>query len=74
MRRGRLQYKQLPTDREKFIYLADARGQGEGLFGLCVLFSYALVLSGMRYLKEPFGWPQLLACGPVLVGVLVMKC
>lgn len=65
--------------------------------GLCVLFSYALVLwamqlgsiaeaaalreisvilvvlFGMRYLKEPFGRPRLLACGLVLIGMLVMK-
>lgn len=65
--------------------------------GLCVLFSYALVLwamqlgsiaeaaalreisvilvvlLGMRYLKEPFGRPRLLACGLVLIGMLVMK-
>lgn len=65
--------------------------------GLCVLFSYALVLwamrlgsiaeaaalreisvilvvlSGMRYLQEPFGRPRLLACGLVLLGMLVMK-
>ena len=65
--------------------------------GLCVLFSYALVLwamhlgsvaeaaalrelsvilvvlLGMRYLKEPFGGPRLLACGLVLAGMLVMK-
>ncbi|AXP05766.1 MULTISPECIES: EamA family transporter [Pseudomonas] len=65
--------------------------------GLCVLFSYALVLwamqlgsiaeaaalreisvilvvlFGMRYLKEPFGRPRLLACALVLIGMLVMK-
>lgn len=65
--------------------------------GLCVLFSYALVLwamqlgsvaeaaalreisvvlvvlFGMRYLKEPFGRPRLLACGLVLFGMLLMK-
>lgn len=65
--------------------------------GLCVLFSYALVLwamqlgsvaeaaalreisvvlvvlFGMRYLKEPFGRPRLLACGLVLLGMLLMK-
>ncbi|AOE62704.1 EamA family transporter [Pseudomonas corrugata] len=65
--------------------------------GLCVLFSYALVLwamqlgsiaeaaalreisvilvvlFGMRYLKEPFGRPRLLACGLVLIGMLVIK-
>jgi hypothetical protein len=27
----------------------------------------------MRYLKEPFGGPRLLACGLVLIGILVMK-
>ena len=27
----------------------------------------------MRYLKEPFGGPRLLACGLVLIGMLVMK-
>lgn len=32
-----------------------------------------VVLLGMRYLKEPFGRPRLLACGLVLVGMLVMK-
>ncbi|AIR88373.1 EamA family transporter [Pseudomonas cremoricolorata] len=32
-----------------------------------------VVLFGMRYLKEPFGGPRLLACGLVLAGVLVMK-
>jgi drug/metabolite transporter (DMT)-like permease len=65
--------------------------------GVCVLFSYALVLwamqlgsvaeaaalreisvvlvvlFGMRYLKEPFGGPRLLACGLVLLGMLLMK-
>lgn len=32
-----------------------------------------VVLLGMRYLKEPFGVPRLLACGLVLLGMLVMK-
>ena len=32
-----------------------------------------VVLFGMRYLKEPFGKPRLLACGLVLIGMLVMK-
>lgn len=32
-----------------------------------------VVLMGMRYLKEPFGGPRLLACALVLVGMLVMK-
>lgn len=32
-----------------------------------------VVLMGMRYLKEPFGQPRLLACGLVLLGMLVMK-
>ena len=32
-----------------------------------------VVLFGMRYLKEPFGRPRLLACGLVLIGLLVMK-
>nr|WP_218583918.1 DMT family transporter [Pseudomonas akapageensis] len=32
-----------------------------------------VVLLGMRYLKEPFGRPRLLACTLVLVGMLVMK-
>ncbi|WP_420232167.1 EamA family transporter [Pseudomonas sp. ABY48] len=32
-----------------------------------------VVLFGMRYLKEPFGLPRLLACGLVLVGMVVMK-
>jgi len=32
-----------------------------------------VVLLGMRYLKEPFGGPRLLACGLVLAGTLVMK-
>jgi drug/metabolite transporter (DMT)-like permease len=32
-----------------------------------------VVLFGMRYLKEPFGRPRLLACGLVLIGMLIMK-
>ena len=32
-----------------------------------------VVLMGMRYLKEPFGGPRLLACALVLIGMLVMK-
>lgn len=32
-----------------------------------------VVLMGMRYLKEPFGRPRLLACALVLIGMLVMK-
>lgn len=32
-----------------------------------------VVLLGMRYLKEPFGGPRLLACGLVLIGMLIMK-
>lgn len=32
-----------------------------------------VVLFGMRYLKEPFGRPRLIACGLVLTGMLVMK-
>ena len=32
-----------------------------------------VVLFGMRYLKEPFGRSRLLACGLVLIGMLVMK-
>lgn len=32
-----------------------------------------VVLLGMRYLKEPFGRPRLLACGLVLIGMLIMK-
>jgi drug/metabolite transporter (DMT)-like permease len=32
-----------------------------------------VVLLGMRYLKEPFGGPRLLACGLVLLGMLIMK-
>lgn len=32
-----------------------------------------VVLLGMRYLKEPFGRPRLIACGLVLVGMLIMK-
>lgn len=32
-----------------------------------------VVLLGMRYLKEPFGGPRLLACTLVLAGMLVMK-
>ncbi|MCU1726642.1 DMT family transporter [Pseudomonas sp. 7P_10.2_Bac1] len=32
-----------------------------------------VVLFGMRYLKEPFGGPRLIACGLVLIGMLVMK-
>ncbi len=32
-----------------------------------------VVLLGMRYLKEPFGGPRLLACALVLIGMLVMK-
>lgn len=32
-----------------------------------------VVLFGMRYLKEPFGRPRLLACGLVLLGMLLMK-
>ena len=32
-----------------------------------------VVLFGVRYLKEPFGRPRLIACGLVLIGMLVMK-
>ncbi len=32
-----------------------------------------VVLFGMRYLREPFGLPRLLACGLVLLGMLLMK-
>lgn len=32
-----------------------------------------VVVLGMRWLKEPFGGPRLLACGRVLATVLVMK-
>jgi drug/metabolite transporter (DMT)-like permease len=32
-----------------------------------------VVLFGMRYLREPFGGPRLLACALVLAGMLVMK-
>ena len=32
-----------------------------------------VVLFGMRYLQEPFGRPRLIACGLVLIGMLVMK-
>lgn len=32
-----------------------------------------VVLFGMRFLKEPFGLPRLLACSLVLAGMLVMK-
>ncbi|WP_297840655.1 DMT family transporter [Pseudomonas sp.] len=32
-----------------------------------------VVLFGMRYLKEPFGRPRLVACGLVLFGMLLMK-
>jgi multidrug transporter EmrE-like cation transporter len=32
-----------------------------------------VVLFGMRYLKEPFGGPRLLACSLVMIGILVMK-
>lgn len=32
-----------------------------------------VVLLGMRYLKEPFGGPRLLACALVLLGMLIMK-
>ena len=32
-----------------------------------------VVLLGMRYLQEPFGRPRLLACGLVLIGMLIMK-
>ncbi|WP_010221519.1 EamA family transporter [Pseudomonas donghuensis] len=32
-----------------------------------------VVLLGMRYLKEPFGRPRLLACALVLIGMLIMK-
>jgi len=32
-----------------------------------------VVLFGMRYLKEPFGRPRLVACGLVLLGILLMK-
>ncbi|MGS7253352.1 EamA family transporter [Pseudomonas sp. SK] len=32
-----------------------------------------VVVLGMRYLKEPFGRPRLLACGLVLAGMLIMK-
>ncbi|WP_248749364.1 hypothetical protein [Pseudomonas sp. MWU15-20650] len=32
-----------------------------------------VMLFGMRYLKEPFGRPRLIACGWVLIGMFVMK-
>ncbi|MDE1167094.1 MAG: EamA family transporter [Pseudomonas sp.] len=32
-----------------------------------------VVLFGMRYLKEPFGRPRLIACALVLIGMLIMK-
>ena len=32
-----------------------------------------VVLFGRRYLKEPVGRPRLLACGLVLLGMLLMK-
>jgi drug/metabolite transporter (DMT)-like permease len=32
-----------------------------------------VVLMGMRYLKEPFGAPRLLACGLVVAGIVIMK-
>jgi drug/metabolite transporter (DMT)-like permease len=32
-----------------------------------------VVLFGMRYLREPFGGPRLLACGLVLLGMLTLK-
>lgn len=32
-----------------------------------------VVIMGMRYLKEPFGRPRLLACALVLLGMFVMK-
>ncbi len=32
-----------------------------------------VVVFGMRYLKEPFGRPRLIACGLVLIGMFVMK-
>ena len=32
-----------------------------------------VVLFGMRYLKEPFGRPRLIACELVLIGMFVMK-
>lgn len=32
-----------------------------------------VVLFGMRYLREPFGGPRLLACALVLAGMLIMK-
>ena len=32
-----------------------------------------VVLFGIHYLKEPFGRPRLLACGLVMIGILVMK-
>lgn len=32
-----------------------------------------VVMFGMRYLKEPFGRPRLIACGLVLIGMFVMK-
>lgn len=32
-----------------------------------------VVVFAMRYLKEPFGRPRLLACALVLIGMLVMK-
>lgn len=32
-----------------------------------------VILFGMRWLREPFGGPRLLACAQVLAGMLVMK-
>ena len=32
-----------------------------------------VVLFGMRYLREPFGGPRLIACALVLAGMLIMK-
>jgi len=35
--------------------------------------SVILVVLFVRYLKEPFGRPRLIACGWVLIGMFVMK-
>jgi len=83
--------------REAFQHFWKTQWQIGLAVGICVLFSYALVLwamqlgsvaeaaalrevsvvlvvlFGMRYLKEPFGGPRLLACALVLVGMLIMK-
>ena len=50
--------------------IATLRAEAAALREVSVIL---VVLFGMRYLKEPFGRPRLIACGLVLIGMLVMK-